>query len=84
MTTRARVDLPDPEFANDGDSVAPAHVQTDVVDDFRLPGIVGADMLDGENRDLVRHVRFDEGMPGHPFAHQAAGIFLFRLLQDLS
>ena len=83
MTTRARVDLPEPEFADDSHRVAFANVQRDVVDDQRLAWIIGADMLDGQNGNRVCLVRVSERMAGHAFAHQAAGIFLFRLLQDL-
>ena len=40
-------------------------------------------MVDGQNRDRRPPVRLDELVAGDALGHQAAGIFLFRLLQDL-
>ena len=83
MTTRAKVDLPEPELADHSHRIALAHFKADVVDDFRLAWIVGADVVDGEDRDLGGDVGVDEIVAGDAFAHQAARIFLLRLLQDL-
>ncbi len=41
-------------------------------------------MVDSEDRDLGGDLGVDEILAGHAFAHQAAGIFLLRLLQDLA
>ena len=70
-------------FADHRHRIALAHLEADVVDDLRLAGIVGADMVDGEDRDLGGDVRVDEIVAGDALGHQAAGIFLPRLLQDL-
>ena len=83
MTTRARVDLPEPELADHRHRIALAHIEADVVDDLRLAGIVGADVVDRQDRDFGGDVGVDEIVAGDAFAHQAARIFLFRLLQDL-
>ena len=64
--------------------IALAHFEADVVDDLRLAWIVGGDVVDREDRDLGGDVGVDEIMAGDAFAHQAARIFLLRLLQDLS
>ncbi len=83
VTTRAKVDLPEPELADHSHRIAFAHFEANVVDDFRLAWIVGADVVDGEDRDLGSDVGVDEIVTGDAFAHQAARIFLPRLLQDL-
>ena len=83
MTTRAKVDLPEPELADHRHRIALAHFEADVVDDLRLAGIVGADVVDGEDRDLGGDVGVDEIVAGDAFGHQAARIVLLRLLQDL-
>ena len=48
-----------------------------------LPGIVGAHVVDGEDRDFGGDGGVDERVARDAFAHQAARIFLLRLLQDL-
>ena len=50
---------------------------------FGLARIVGADVVDGEDRDCGGDVGVDEIVPRDALAHQAARIVLFRLLQDL-
>ena len=83
MTTRAKVDLPEPELADHSQCVAFAHFEADVVDDLGLARIVGADVVDGEDRNWGGGDAIDEGAARDAFAHQAARIFLFRLKQDL-
>ena len=71
-------------FAHHRQRVALAHFQADVVDDSGLAWIIGADVVDGQDRRLVaRAARLDELVAGDALAHQAARIFLLRLLQDL-
>ena len=48
-----------------------------------LAWIIGADPVDGEDRRRIAGGAFDEPVAGDALAHQAARIFLLRLLQDL-
>ncbi len=71
-------------FADHRPRVAPAHFEAYVFDDSRLSRIIGADAVDGQNRDLGSAVRLDELVAGDALGHQAARVLLFRGLQDLS
>ena len=75
--------MPEPEFAHHRHRIALADFEADVVDDSGLAWIIGADPVDGEDRRRIAGGAFDEPVAGDALAHQAARIFLLRLLQDL-
>ena len=81
--TRAKVDLPEPRLPDHGHRVALAHFEADVVDNFGLARIIGANVVDGEDRDFGGDVGVYEIVASDAFSHQSARIVLFRLKQDL-